>query len=237
MNDLNRAQLVEKVRKLMKLSTSPNENEAALALAKAQEWMDEYGLKMYEVEKEENEGPNGCVEDTFGEASPVAWKVIMFSRLATVYDTRPFTRSGTQVAIGLEADVECLHYFYQYLKTTIHKMANSEMRKHQYEGKRYMVDYRRSYCDGASNRVVDRVKDLRDQRLAANVACRDLIIRKENAVQNYMDTKGIKLNRGRGRRGYGRNQSAYERGVKAGNGIRLTEGITGEAPKAVTHTG
>ena len=69
-----------KIKKLFQLSNSPNENEAALALERAQKLMEEYNLTMSEVEGVKDAGSNDIIDEKYNEKAKrfKKWETVLF---------------------------------------------------------------------------------------------------------------------------------------------------------------
>jgi hypothetical protein len=75
--------LIEKVRKLLALAESPNENEAALAAEKAQELMLRHGIDMAQVAAASGKSTIGAEEGkTRGKVDP--WRRTLAHHMATL---------------------------------------------------------------------------------------------------------------------------------------------------------
>lgn len=81
--------ILDKIKKLLALSSSPNANEAASALRRAQELMEAYGIDRESVVAAE------IVEEEIerrGGAKPSAFEAYLFATLARAFGCRSFLR-------------------------------------------------------------------------------------------------------------------------------------------------
>jgi hypothetical protein len=123
--------VIDRVRKLLALGTSPNENEAALAVAKAKELLEKYDLTMESVENLKADprtsiGKSGGVMKTTA-GKPDGWKAELFQAVAdtsdcytaTDYTWEKTSRQNREVRhyklIGFKHDVELATYALNYL--------------------------------------------------------------------------------------------------------------------------
>lgn len=118
-------QIKKKIKKLLALSKSPNENEAMAALEKARKLMEENGLSEQDC--------NVYTEETKYLKSRPHWQYIMAKGVAWI--------NGTVIKIvndynslvvrfhGAETDVFISKEMYQYLVKTVNRMAKQNIRK------------------------------------------------------------------------------------------------------------
>lgn len=137
-----------KIKKLLALSKSPNENEAMAALEKAKKLMEEYGLKeqrcIYESIKVK-------AAKTF-----CSWRTIVANAIAWLYNCYKYrdVNDGTFVFVGEEFDVFMAGEMYGYLVKTIERITKQNIRKNA----RYA--FRNSYKQGMASRLYDRIMEL-----------------------------------------------------------------------------
>jgi hypothetical protein len=156
-----RAKIIEKIQKLLRLSKSKNEHEAALAAARAQELLAKYNLD--EADLTEREIPKeACTAKTETVKKPAGWVYILASSVAGAFDCSYFHSSwyGTINFIGVDADHEIANFTFGYLYRTINRLASGFMAKSQQKrltakGKKKV---RLSYCLGAAQVVSQRLQ-------------------------------------------------------------------------------
>lgn len=118
--------VIDKIRKLLALATSSNENEAASAAAKAQELMQEYDLSMEAVSTKTDQRLSGIERSerqTLRKAGkPGGWKVALFNCVGATSDCWVYASDNnsrwydsTGYLIGRSQDVEMAHYIFDYL--------------------------------------------------------------------------------------------------------------------------
>lgn len=118
--------IIERVKKLLKLSESPNEAEAALALAKAQEYALEFDLDLACVAISEQKKEEFVKEDINLNAkrksvthSDVVYLLNRFFNVKMLQSTGNIRWSGAVIHfIGKKSDVEIAKYIYGYLNHT-----------------------------------------------------------------------------------------------------------------------
>lgn len=132
----------DKIRKLFALGQSPNENEAAAAVAKAQSLLAAYDLTMESVENLKADSrtsiSEGSAAVTTVEGKPDGWKADLFEAVAATSDcftaysyTYEETPSGksrrlkTGNLIGFKHDVEMAGYSFSFLVAEISRLAKA----------------------------------------------------------------------------------------------------------------
>lgn len=127
--------VLDKARKLLALGQSPNEHEAAAAVAKARSLLAEYDLAMESVEGLKADPRTSVRKATTGVATesgkPDGWKADLFEAVAKFHDCQhewTYTYNGrkctkTGVLIGFGHDVEAAGYSYAFLQGEIERLA------------------------------------------------------------------------------------------------------------------
>lgn len=205
-----------KVKKLLALSKSPCENEAALALKKAMELIAEYHLYINQF----TEYTELKVKNT---KRFVGWRATLANAVENLYATWHYSDNiGNIVFIGSELDVFMSSEMYKYLIKTIERMAKQNIRKNA------KYKFRQSYKMGVANRLYDRMQELgqscswRNQtELKAQKKQISEFVKKEISIQ----TKKGKLP--------SLNTTAFARGFSDGKDINLSRQMTGTKTKRI----
>lgn len=205
-----------KVKKLLALSKSPYENEAALALKKANELIAEYQLDSNQF----TEYSEIKVKST---KRFVNWRATLANAVENLYATYHYRDNiGNIVFIGSELDVFMSSEMYKYLVKTIERMAKQNIRKNA------KYKFRQSYKMGVANRLYDRMQELgqscswRNQtELKAQKKQISEFVKKEISIQ----TKEKKL--------ASLNTTAFVRGFGDGKDINLSRQMTGTETKRI----
>jgi hypothetical protein len=197
-----------RVKKLLALSKSPNENEAMAALEKAHALMEEYRL---------TEG--GCLYSK--ERVPATkrlsrWRAVLSNAVAWLYccETYRKTDTGEIVFYGESFDAFIAGEMYRYLSKTVERMAKQNIRKNA------SMKYREKYRLGFACRLNARMHDL-----GAAAAWMEVRGSKLRAVKEALEkeitivTKDLNIT--------GRGDNAFKRGAAAGDGIALNRQATG----------
>ncbi len=151
MNEEQLDSVKRRIKKLLALSKSPNENEAASALIKANEMMENYNLSSFQF----SEYTEAKVKGT---KRFIRWSVILANAVENLYATYHYTdHTGSLVFIGEELDVFMSTEMYKYLAKMIDRMAKQNIRKNA------KYKYRQSYRAGIASRLYDRIYELGQQ--------------------------------------------------------------------------
>lgn len=126
--------IIDKVRKLLRLATSSNANEAALAAARAQEMIDKHHLEQAMLSLDSAEPVRGLddepILDFYREGAPLdtpkqldRWRVWLAGALAQ-YNASRIYLSGRNISIvGRPSDVETVRYIYTHLSREVERLA------------------------------------------------------------------------------------------------------------------
>lgn len=206
-----------RVKKLLALSKSPNENEAALALKKANELMAEHKLDIGQF----SEYTRQTVKDT---KRLIKWRSILANAMERLYATYHYVirDTGQLFFVGEELDAFMAAEMYKYLVKAVLRMTKNNIRKNAKQ------KFRESYREGLANRLYDRMEELGQQCSWRNP--KELEAAKEK-VENFVKGEVAIVVR-RKKRGNS-NQRAFARGMSDANGISLSRQMTGSGVKAI----
>ena len=138
----------KRIKKLLALSKSPNENEAMAALQKAQELMAEYRITEAECVY-----TSATVKATKRES---AWRSVLANAIAPLYACETFQNvsSGEMIFYGEAFDCFMAKEMYGYLSRTIDRMVKQNVRK------RNTLKYKNQYRFGIACRLSVRIDEL-----------------------------------------------------------------------------
>lgn len=129
---MTRERVIEKVRKLLALSNSCNEHEAALAAAHAQRLLAEHNLAMSELEVREE----GAGEAELQVARTVPkWLSSLFATVANGFDCFPIVTTTTTISrlrfIGVGEDPAVASCTLQFLMRELRRLATAYVRANE----------------------------------------------------------------------------------------------------------
>jgi hypothetical protein len=203
----NLENIKRRVKKLLALSKSPNENEAVAALEKAHALMEEYRL---------TEGECRYVKQPVKATKRLSrWRAVLSNAAAWLYCCETYRRTvtGEIVFYGEPFDAFMAGEMYRYLSKTIERMAKQNVRKSASR------KYREKYRLGAACRLNARINEL-----GAAAAWMEVRGKKLQAVGKAMEkefsivSQDLKIT--------GRGDIAFKRGAAAGDGVSLNRQAT-----------
>lgn len=227
---LNQEKVVKKIQKLLALSKSPNEHEAALALAKAQELLDRENLSLSEVEGVSTSDIESFLMDS--KSRFPYWDQLLFTKLAFVSDCHPYSESRQGKiflwVVGYKKDVEVFGYFLGFLRRAISILSDkailSERRVAGAWDRRKAFKFRNSFGVGAATRVCERVDQIRQMRLSQDVVCKALVVSRKQGVDAWVSSN---LDLRLCSKKTNLSQRGFDRGYVAGGSIPLHKSVTG----------
>lgn len=234
---MERDKVIEKIRKLLALSKSSNEHEAASALAKAQELLDRENLSLHEVGESSVSGIEPFLVDS--KARFLYWEQLLFKRLAEVCDCFPYSESRrgkiSLWVVGHKQDTEVFAYFLDFLRKTIFMLSNRALAKEKrvagvWDRKR-AFKFRNSFGVGAMTRVCERVDQIRQTRLSQSIACKALIVSRNQDVAEWVSSN---LNLKRLSKKTELSNRGFDIGYMAGNSISLHKGVADSVHKKIS---
>jgi hypothetical protein len=242
-----RKRLMERVRKLLALSESPNENEAAFAAAKAKELLERYNLSISDLEVDD------IVEKGYdtGRVRMATWLLNLAASVARGFDCDIYytrgggKRVGTDASatsritfVGTDMDTEVAEYVFEYLRVTVERMTAEKVRNIEpplltgWFGNiaSYRLKMRNSYMMGLVSALDRKIREFAEP--AAGGCCpthsasspdeMQLVAVKERAIGEYM--KRLKLRKGR-RSSTSLLADGFNDGVNDGRGVSIKKGL------------
>ena len=208
-----------RVRKLLALSKSPNENEAVSALQKANALMAEYSLCHAEFA--------GYVEKSVKSTRrAVEWRSVVANAVERLYATYHYQDVGTGSVVfyGEELDVFMSAEMFAYLVKTIDRMARQNVRKNA------KYRYRQSYRAGIASRLWDRMDELGKQcswRDPAELA------KKKQEISDWVNSQVALSGTQQKSKRIKANMDAWNRGANDADGISLSRQMTGSGTRKI----
>ena len=208
MNDDQLDSVKRRIKKLLALSKSPNENEAALSMKMANDLIAQYRLN----ESEFSDYTRKVIKST---KRFVEWRAILANAVEQLYATYHYkdVNTGNFVFIGDELDVFISTEMFLYLTKTVDRMAKNNIRKNA------KYKFRQSYRSGIASRLYDRMTELGSQcswrnseqleqqkkdisfwvhnqtKLVSNVSTKKTKANMKAWMKGEIDAEGISLNR------------------------------------------
>lgn len=243
----NLSPVVDRIKKLFALSKSPNENEAALALSRAQELMFKYNVEQEDLVTDE---VDEIVEITFkvtarfseykntlaywiGQAFMV--KPLLFKMKEVKYPSRTVHHIKF---IGTKSDLSVATFVYGYLVDIIDAKAleyyhsiKSILGKHSpSESRKIKSDYSRGFVLALTEKFKAIIK-LKMRNIYTEQVSNALVVVKEARIQKYIDDKEMDI---KDRKGGSSdiNPNHYYSGKDAGEKQGIHAGIGNKQPQS-----
>lgn len=240
---MTKEEVLSKVRKLFELSNSPNENEAALAAAKARELLGKYNLSVADLPADDANNVLAPKEASVRVGRAVqSWVKGLLFHVAQGFECEHIIRrrqgSSTILSfIGTPADAEVAIYTFQFLYRQLARFVERALPRLKMENRRWSTAaLRHAYLDGAVKRIGERLREQTNRIKAAECRdCKELVLAKERMIQNYMAAAfaNIKIEHARRRVV---SAAAFDKGYSDAGAINLRSGITKEASERLTVT-
>lgn len=182
---MKQERIIERIRKLLRLSHSANPHEAALAAERVQRMLSEYNLTLEGITEEETEKARQINRKTRKDLE--VWAHFLASCTASVFDCRYFHdySTGQTSFIGVGADPEVCSWMYGYLYKTLLRLASEHMRTEarRLRSTKSKQEARKSFLFGAASVIYDRMAEQKKQTPVTPGA---LVPVKEKLIQDAM---------------------------------------------------
>lgn len=195
-------QIKTRIKKLLALSKSDNENEAASALEKANELIKEYGID------------EGAVRFNSVSAKGMKtyrrWRVLLGNAVAWLYSCHRYTSSetGNYIFTGEPLYAFMAAEMFLYLSKTIERIAKKEIRKNA------KLKFRDSFKYGLATRLYERIYEMGDKCSWAPQR-ENVIADAEKYIKNLILLETPKAKQA------AVNKTAYSRGRVSANSVSL----------------
>jgi hypothetical protein len=232
---MTKEQVVSKVRKLFELSNSSNENEAALAAAKARELLSRYNLSMADLPTDEIKSAVSVSEASVGVGRVVRnWVKGLLIHVACGFDCEHIIRrrhaaNPILAFIGTTADAEIAVYTFRFLFRELNRLVDMSLPKLKRENRFWSTpSLRYAYLDGAVKRIGERFRQHTQAiREAERSGCKDLVLAKEQMIKSYMAETFPHIRTEHAKRRV-ISAGAFEQGYRDAANIALAPGIAGK---------
>lgn len=231
---MTKEDVVSKVRKLFQLSNSTNENEAALAAAKARELLSRYNLSMADLPTEDIRSAMAATEASVQVGKILHnWVKGLLIHISHCFGCAHiiYRRHGSNLMlafIGTAADAEVAVYTFQFIHRELNRLLERALPKLKQENKGWnSTALRYAYLDGAVKRIGERfLEHTQTIRAVELKECKELVLAKEQMITSYMARAYPNM-----RREYVRGRfvsaGAFEKGYTDAGSLNLRPGISG----------
>jgi hypothetical protein len=222
-----RERIAERVRRLLALSKSPNEHEAAAAAQKAQELLLKHDLSMAEVDVAE--APE-VVEGSTKLANGAGWRITLLFRVAEAYGCEMTYSTGTGgrcQLYGRAHAIEVVLHVNEYLARTIERLAEEAARNISFWDTGESRKWRTRFRYGAVRTVTTRLKESRRTLAQESAQTQALVLVNDKAVKEFFQRLYPPGTLGRSSLGSDMGGHGYRAGREAGHGIALNDAVRG----------
>jgi hypothetical protein len=193
---MTKEEVLSKVGKLFELSNSPNENEAALAAAKARELLARYNLSIADLPIDDAKGALTPTEASVRVGKAVKhWVKGLLIHVAEGFECRHIIRRrrgcNTILSfVGVQIDAEVAVYTFGFLYRQLNIYVERALPRLKRENRGWTTPALKcAYLDGAVKRIGERFREQTESiRAAEQRNCKDLVLAKERIITNYMAT-------------------------------------------------
>ncbi len=208
--------ILEKIKKLISLGNSPEPNEAALALFRAQELMEKYGITKEQISF------SNITEKTIDckkRIKPPLYEARLISSIAQAFGVIEIYKNDEQwLFIGLDHRVQIASYFAEILLRKLDKARREylkSLKRYKRKNKIILAD---AFCTGWVWTVVSKIKVFIDSPNNENII-NDYFKKKYSTLCAKLEIRNRKISRN--------HSNAIFEGHLAGESIELQHGIKG----------
>ena len=225
------SKIMERVRKLLAMAKDANSpNEAAIAARRARALMDKHQLEEHDVEDISNAAQFGTATWVNKTKTMPSWKNTLAVVVAKFNDCEvrgktTYGKLGVEF-LGMADDVDIANYMFDYLTTageyqySVFKSAQTGLNRGR---------YKTQFCDGYSQELRSRLKELMAERETTTSTGTDLVIVKNQLITNHFGKIGYKSSTKRSRMQDSGSVNAREAGIEAGSRQSLHHGVNGNS--------
>ncbi len=240
---MTKEEVLSKVKKLFELSKSSNENEAALAAAKARELLSRHNLRMADLPADEMTNSLHAGEATVEVGKVLRnWVKGLMIFVARAFECEHVIRRRRGAApiltfIGVDTDVEVASHTFRFLYGELNVLVGRALPQLKRENPGWNGgSLRYAYLDGAVGRIGERLREATQEiRVTEEKTCTDLVVAKEHLIFNYMKNNFPYL-----RKEYARRRkvsaNAYEKGYADADNIDLKAGAESDDTERLLET-
>ena len=234
MTEQQKDSILLRIKKLLAMTTErgATPEEAATAAAKAQQLLMEHNLSMAAVEeaggeKGENVGKH-TYDMTDGKDQSLHWRrsllnvVVRYNFCKLITNVDGLDRRTA--IIGKKSNVEVAIYIYEHVQREIHKMAKAYQKLQSFNKSMFYT----SFCLGAVNTILERLKNQEEQMTKANPKANALVVVNTQQLSTVTKQYFPILGKGRAMPSVKR-ADGYELGKREAKNISLNKGLTSTA--------
>jgi len=226
------SKIVERIQKLLALSQSSNENEAASALAKAQALLAEHNLSMAQVQVRTGVQP-AYIKEVHDLNSHENWRRFLLWYIAKQNFCDVVTHGGASTVslIGERENIQAVQVMYAFIAAQLERLASAWYQVYQRSYQYYSNPvpartWKNNFFLGAVATIKQRLEEEKRAFEASSNACRSLVVVKDRDLREAKQRFHPQARSGRPVR-YTPASDGYERGREAGRQVRFRDEVNG----------
>jgi len=224
---MEKEKILDKIRKLLRLSSSPNEHEAARAAAKAASLMAEHEVSEADIAIESGDVTLETPDDFVLNQSKnrIGWQAHILDGVAVSFGCRAYMSVGYGTTlyrvIAVQSKLDAIKYTHEYLINAVNRLAEENyIMQGVFSGPGQAKSWKNSFRVGAAIKLKDRLREVRAQALNDLQASQGALMRidkQSQLVDDLASKLGLRSMKGRALR----HSAAFSAGAEAADKIRL----------------
>lgn len=241
---ISKSDIIEKIRKLLALSTSPNQHEAEIAAKRASEMMAKYQIDSAVVEASSIKSGKERVADVHFQVPDLRmkyqWVVTLATAAARLFDGTILVNRrlhGTGFTfVGFASEIPAMQALFLHFYNSWRGFVETDLEAMKQESRAYFhtweprdtMKFKHGHGQGYAEALYCRCVELAESRKvkmqAANDDCRALVIVRSDEIRKWERENGVKKVRISQTSGDGRGYSA---GKRAGQSVAIGGALNG----------
>jgi len=230
--------IIDKLQKLLALSASDNENEATLAMTKAEELMREHNLSVADVALDGSGAHVGSAEVHGLTKSSQTWEVFLGGTIAKTFNGRAIRSKNSNgwafTFVAGKTDLELIVDLFERLRSSIKRMSDAYVRSARNTTRVHGKTLHNSYRMGVFETITRRLESLKkntaptQERNTFGITGTELMVIKDKAVDQRVSrlfphvktsTRAASMVEG----------NAYRQGQADGHNVSLHRSVNGDS--------
>lgn len=214
--------IIEKIKKLLALASSSNENEATAAAEKASLLLAQYNLSLADLGTDTQLQITEAVIETTPQY--VTWKMLLISGIAEANCCEAMRNSytGNVFLVGTDTNLIVCQHLYEYLQQAIERRARYRKGK----GRAYLNAFRVGCATRLKERLLAQKAEMENTGIPGSnetpatpaIVVRSMYEKNQAMIYQYLQQQGFKI---KTRNTAISNESGFDSGYKAGDRITL----------------
>jgi hypothetical protein len=179
--------IIDKVRKILALSASPNENEAEVAINMAADLLQKYNLELSDLESEAEE--NQILEDYIETNCVLSdWKQLILSGICLLNGVKPLSLGNKDnnlkdvVLVGKPVSIATTRRMYLYLIKAVDRLVKEQKGK----GKGFIKLFRLGLANRLKDRLIAKRKEMNAEASEGALVVQSAYDKDMQEINNYL---------------------------------------------------